>query len=114
MARQIAGDRTPRAARSGRHQKNGLEVIGAMAVDGNVRRLAIVMRRLDLRNVKTLRFRGRDVGPCAAVFSGDMDEPVVGPRPKEALLERRLSERDDGAVRLSFRADGRGLADVAR
>src|SRR5579859_3214868 len=93
-----------------------MEVIQFVAVNGDVCCAGGVWRSIDDANQAPVpEFFGSDVGPVLAAIAGDMDESVVAPSPKEAFLERRFSQREDGVVILDAgvvlrkRASGRLL-----
>ena len=71
-----------------------------VAVGGDVGGRRVVAGRGDAAHGNPLgqpRHVGRHVGPGVAPVSGDMHEPVVGARPDQPRLDRRLADAEDGA-----------------
>src|SRR5712691_5023315 len=72
-----------------------------MAVNRQITRAGVVMRRLDARDVIGLANAGhvlRYVGPGGATIATDLDISVVGSHPQDAWDNWRLSDGYDVAI----------------
>ncbi len=94
-----------------------MEVVGAVAVEGDVAGPLVEVRGLDPAAPNSgghaLDVRP-DVGPGDAAVAGELDVAVVGADPEEAGKLRRFRDGDDGAVGLGARDVGRHAAGRAR
>src|ERR1043166_7280698 len=75
-----------------------LEVVEFMSINGGIRSVRIVWRRIDEANRAPLGHLRRDLRPVLSVIGCDVDKPIIRAGPERSFLCRRLSEREHGVV----------------
>ena len=98
------GDGRPGLAVVRRPPQVRLEVVLLVSVRCHIGGARVVVRELDTSRPRELPVRlGRYVLPVRAGVARDVNQPVVAPRPEQALHERRLGERINRPVPLRAR-----------
>ena len=99
--RDAVGDHRPRLAEVRRLVEQRAVVIELVARRGHVRRSRRMWRGLDLRHAREAGHRRRrHVLPGRAVVAREVHQPVVGSRPEDPRLPRRLGQGVDRRIPL--------------